>query len=324
MKTHSRPQYARLRRLLEMIREGTRTGRLPNAGDFCRALEVSRPTAMRDLDWLRDEEHAPIEYAAAEHGYRLTNATWRLPPVELSQREVFAFAVGRKLLTAFRGTPFESSMEAALTKVTEALEGNVTVDPVALTERFSVVGEDYVVQDPHMWATIAGHIERGEEACIAYQRFDGQTRDYVLRPYHLLAYHGNWYVVGGADGKAGPGTFALSRIRSVAATGRHFAVPRGFDAVAHVAKGFGIVQGGKPIAVRLLFSVKVAVYIRERVWHPSQRIRERRDGSIELSMETAGWQELVRWILSWQPDCKVLAPKRLRERVRARMREALS
>ena len=72
MKKLSRPQIHRIRRILEMIRQGTRSGRYPNAGDFCRELEVSRPTAMRDLDWLRDEEHAPIEYAAAAHGYRLT------------------------------------------------------------------------------------------------------------------------------------------------------------------------------------------------------------------------------------------------------------
>ena len=38
----------------------------------------------------------------------------------------------------------------------------------------------------------------------------------------------------------------------------------------------------------------------------------------------AGWNELLRRVLSWQPDCRVLAPARLRERVRAKMREALA
>ena len=48
MKTATRPQYHRLQRILELIREGTRTGSLPNCGHFIGELEVSRRTLMRD------------------------------------------------------------------------------------------------------------------------------------------------------------------------------------------------------------------------------------------------------------------------------------
>ena len=91
MKTSTRPQYHRLRRILEMIREGTRTGALPNCGHFTRELEVSRRTAMRDLDFLRDDEHAPVAYDASRKGFKLTDRTFSLPPVQLSRREVFSF-----------------------------------------------------------------------------------------------------------------------------------------------------------------------------------------------------------------------------------------
>ena len=62
MKTTTRPQYPRLQRILELIREGTRAGSLPNCGHFIRELEVSRRTLMRDLDFLRDDHNAPIAY----------------------------------------------------------------------------------------------------------------------------------------------------------------------------------------------------------------------------------------------------------------------
>ena len=42
-----------------------------------------------------------------------------------------------------------------------------------------------------------------------------------------------------------------------------------------------------------------------------------------MAFTTSGWKELVRWVLSWQPDVKVLAPVRLRLRVEEKMREAL-
>ena len=79
MKTATRPQYHRLQRILELIREGTRTGSLPNCGHFIRELEVSRRSLMRDLDFLRDDHHAPIAYDDSRKGFYLTDPTFSLP-----------------------------------------------------------------------------------------------------------------------------------------------------------------------------------------------------------------------------------------------------
>ena len=60
---------------------------------------------------------------------------------------------------------------------------------------------------------------------------------------------------------------------------------------------FGIAHGEKPERIRLLFSAKVATYIRERVWHPSQILLEHRNASLEMRLETSGQKELVREVL---------------------------
>lgn len=59
-------------------------------------------------------------------------------------------------------------------------------------------------------------------------------------------------------------------------------------------------------------------------WHPGQSMKRRQDGTVEMAFETTGCKELVRWILSWQPDVKVLAPKHLQERVEQKMRQTLA
>ena len=53
--------------------------------------------------------------------------------------------------------------------------------------------------------------------------------------------------------------------------------------------------------MRLLFASEVATYIRERVWHASQELRERRDGALEFRLQTSSRKELTRWIL---PGCR--------------------
>ncbi len=42
-----------------------------------------------------------------------------------------------------------------------------------------------------------------------------------------------------------------------------------------------------------------------------------------MHLETTGRKELVRWILSWMPDVKVLAPKSLRERIVEKLQDGL-
>ena len=54
--------YYRIRRMVQMVREGAETGYLPNSSDFMKEFEVSRRTVARDLDFLRDEERAPLAY----------------------------------------------------------------------------------------------------------------------------------------------------------------------------------------------------------------------------------------------------------------------
>ena len=98
MKAGSRPQYYRIQRMVQMVREGWETGYLPNSRDFMGEFGVSGRTVARDLDFLRDEERTPLEYDEARHGFRLTDETVSLPPVRISRREAFSFALARKLL----------------------------------------------------------------------------------------------------------------------------------------------------------------------------------------------------------------------------------
>jgi len=158
----------------------------------------------------------------------------------------------------------------------------------------SVLAEDRVEVDPGIWAQVVGLLERREVFRADYQTFTGKLSSYELHPLHLLAYHGNWYVLAHNQAKDRVETFALSRFRRIEGTGATFERPEGFDARTHAKEAFGITGGEKPMKVRLLFEPKLAVYISERQWHPTQVLKKRRDGGIELRMETTGRKELVR------------------------------
>jgi len=323
MKVSSRPQYYRIRRMVQMVKEGITSGKLANSSDFMAEFAVSRRTVARDLDFLRDEENAPLAYDDARHGFKLTDETYSLPPVSISRQEAFSFGLARKLLAHYEGTPLHLDMRSVLDKIAESLEGDITIEPDWLSEHIGVLPEDRVKIDPQVWGRLAGFMERREAIRAEYQTFDGRVSEYELLPYHLLAYHGNWYAMAHNVAKQQVETFALSRFRKIDATGQTFLRPADFNPEAYARRAFGIVGGEEPIKVRLLFEPKLAVYITERQWHASQEFYSRPDGRIEMSMETTGRKELVRWILSWMPDVRVLEPESLGERIAEKLREGL-
>ncbi|TAN47378.1 MAG: WYL domain-containing transcriptional regulator [Methylococcaceae bacterium] len=248
MKAGSRPQYYRIRRMVQMVQEGSGGGEPPNSTDFMAEFGVSRRTVARDLDFLRDEARDD-----ARHGFRLTDETYTLPPVRISRREAVSVARARTLLAHDEGTPLHRDMRSVLEKIAESLVGDITLEPDWLSEHVGVLPEDRVRIDPEVWAQLAGFVERREAVRAEYQTFTGRVSEYELHPCHLLAYHGNWYVLAWNVAKDHIETFALSRFRRIEATGQTFTRPADFNPETYARQAFGIVGGEEPIKVRLLF-----------------------------------------------------------------------
>jgi predicted DNA-binding transcriptional regulator YafY len=66
----------------------------------------------------------------------------------------------------------------------------------------------------------------------------------------------------------------------------------------------------------LRFSPLAARYIREKTWHPTQRLDNQPDGGVVLTLRVNHLLEVKRWALSWASDCEVLGPEELRRLVR--------
>ena len=87
-------------------------------------------------------------------------------------------------------------------------------------------------------------------------------------------------------------TFSIDRILHVSVTEERFE-PQDLseDAFAH---SLGVHQG-TPETIEIAFEPRMARYVKERIWHPSQEIRDRDDGGLVLTLrvtERLGAQEL--------------------------------
>ena len=104
---------------------------------------------------------------------------------------------------------------------------------------------------------------------------------------------------------------------SVAILPNVFRIPENFDFSKFTGSHFGVHWSDKEYRVEILFDPRVVGYIKERRWHPTQRIEEQSDGSIVLSLTVNHLLELKRWVLSWGEMAQVLAPDELVKDVQA-------
>lgn len=126
---------------------------------------------------------------------------------------------------------------------------------------------------------------------------------------------GGLYLVGHCHLRQAVRVFAVERIRAAEVLADTFSRPAGFDVEAYFRDALGIVRGEQAV-VRVVFSPAAAPYVRERLWHPSQEVRELRGGRLELRLTVADTLEARRWLLGFGADVEVLEPAALREALR--------
>jgi hypothetical protein len=135
------------------------------------------------------------------------------------------------------------------------------------------------------------------------------------KSYRFTVFDGGFYLVGHCHLRGAERIFAVERIRELRMLAQGFKLPPDFDAEEFLRHSWGIVRG-EMVPVTVIFSRSVARYIRDRLWHPSQKLRDLPDGRLEVSLRVADTVEVRRWILGYGGEAEVVEPEGLREALR--------
>jgi len=302
-----------------------RAGRPLKAADLAEHFEVGIRTAYRDIDFLRDELHMPLEYVRAQGSWLLTEPTAPLPAVLLSEGELVGLYFAEKVLAQYRGTPYEHDLASAFRKLQALLPEEMVVKPERILGFLELDPGPLPRADPSLFRDVLTALTRRRRLTLRYaSASSGKTLDRTVDPYRVLNVAGTWYLVGWDQRRRGVRNFALHRIRTVTLTEEPFEVAADFDFKGYRTESFQIEKGGGPLNVAIRFSPRQARWIRERPWHRSARIQHRLDGGCILRLRVPLTGELTRWVLQYGPDAEVLAPKALRHEVARRAAETLA
>lgn len=183
-------------------------------------------------------------------------------------------------------------------------------DRANLDRKLHVIHEPPRRQDVELFDTVLDGLIRQRELIL---HRDGKPPERVA-PLTLVVHRRGLYLQCLRRVATDVRLYALDRLTEVELTDVVFSYPSDHRPTNHFRHTFGV-HPEPPEEVTLWFPADRAHLALARQWHPSQVERTNPDGSVELDMKVGG-VELVSFVLSWGPACRVVKGERLLGRVR--------
>ena len=309
----ARPPVERMLKIHHLIK----SGKFPNATTISAQLEVSVRSIMRDLEFMRDRMGLPLQYDSRKHGFFYTQEVEAFPTLQITEGELFALLVAEKALQQYRGTNFERPLVSAFQKMAASLPDTISLNMADWEQTISFRTSAEPILNLQIFDLLGKATAKHKQIQISYRK-PGNTQPELRKidPYHLANINGEWFLFAFDHLRNDIRTFVPSRIQKVEFTGKTFQRPAKFSLEQTLQNSFGVHSGKAVQDVVIRFSPDAADYIREKKWHPSQTLRELKNGSVELRLSLSSLGEIERWILGWGGSASVLAPKELAESVR--------
>jgi predicted DNA-binding transcriptional regulator YafY len=291
------------------------------------ALDVSRATLRRDLDYMCDRLHAPIEYDREANGYRFvtprTGPRYDLPGLWFSAQEIHALLTTLQLLTNLQPGLLDGQVDPIVERL-RAILGRGDHSWQEIANRIRIFQPERRESKAAYFSVIAaGLLKRTRVWVRHYKRNDDRETDREVSPQRLVHYRDNWYLDAYCHLRQDLRSFAVDAIRDAKLLDtKAKEVPKA-ELDEYLASGYGIFAGRKVEWATLKFSASAARWVSAQNWHPKQRSRVERDGSYVLEIPYSDDRELVMEIMKFGPDAEVVEPAALRARVKELHRQAL-
>ncbi|MBP6505856.1 MAG: WYL domain-containing protein [Rhodoferax sp.] len=292
-------------------------------------LEVSPATLKRDLDYLKDQLGAPIEYDRFLNGYRFgeeyRGQKHELPGLWFSERELYSLLMANQLLSEIDSEGVISRhMQPLLERIHQML-GTGEADAKTLLKRVKIISSAKRPVSSQFFELVGEALLKRKRLHMRYlTRGRGEVSERDVSPQRLVHYRTTWYVDAWCHTREKMLRFALDAIEAASLTGARAKEVPMRQVESEMDAGYGIYAGAKRQWATLRISAQAAQWVSREEWHPDQEGRWLEDGAYELKVPYSDDTELVMDVLRQGAQIEVLSPPSLRKFVHVRLEEAAS
>jgi proteasome accessory factor B len=310
--------YSRIHRLLKILTliQGSDDWTARRLAQECGTTER---TIFRDLKML-EGAGIPYFYDAERKCYGIQRDFF-MPPVQLTLDESLALAALAEHCGGSEQVPFTKAASRAISKIRGQLPPTIRreLDTIESHVAIKLAAANPPEGSADVYETVRRALSSKRALRCEYESLsNGKTNgDFLFRPYALLFNQRAWYAIGFHSRRRAVRSLKLTRFTKLEPTDDEYAIPKDFSVAGHLGNAWRMIRGEKTYKVVLSFDKEFAETIADTHWHPTQDVEWNDDGSITFSAKVDGLEEIVWWILSMGPHCKVTSPPELARRVKS-------
>lgn len=292
-----------------------RGNRYPNAFKLAEEFEVSPKTAQRSIEYFRDRLLAPLQYDYTKRGYFYEDPNFQLPLTRISEEELLALLISRKLISEASGGMLGKELEDVSTKLCFLLATSFPgrANP---EEAFSFRWRTISPADPQIFKTVTSALIQCRLLDVTYRSADEtKHRQRIVEPHHMVNYLGNWHLIAFCHLRQDWRTFLLSRMDEAQLQAAPFALRPNSQWQPNLLDTFGIYQNKGHFPVTLRFSPERSRRVLEERWHEHQVDTFDETGALTRTIEVSHHAEITLEILRHGAHVEVLEPEWLRTSV---------
>ena len=291
-------------------------------------LEVSDATLKRDLEYLRDQLGAPIEYSRLDGGYGF-GAGYRgqekheLPGLWFNERELYSLLMAHQMLSELGSDGVISRHLAPLLDRIHVLLAPGEADAKGLLKRIKIISPAKRPVPTQFFEMVGEALLKRQRLHLRYlTRGRSAVSERDVSPQRLVHYRNTWYLDAWCHSRKQVLRFALDAIETATMLDEKAKEISLKQIQTEMDGGFGIFAGEKRQWATLVFQEKAAQWVSREEWHPEQLGVWLEDGSYELKIPFVHETEIVMDILRHGNQVKAVAPSSLVAHVAKQLAEA--
>jgi predicted DNA-binding transcriptional regulator YafY len=297
-------------RLLSIIERNSNGLRVT---DMAEQLAAPPRAVYRDLDVLQQLKVPLFTDKSGRESF------WKVDPdyrnrlsIPFSLSELLSLYLAEDSIRPLEGTVVYNSLQSLFEKVWAVLPKPLFRQMVELRGSFisGLPAQKNYGDYREFVKIIQDAIEGSKVLQLLYHPRDQSLAERRVNPYAVHLHNGTLYLIGHCHLRKDIRTFVVDRMQKIKQTGDSFVMPPDFSLESYLRHSFGMFTD-ELVRVKVRFHKSLTRYLLERRWHPSQKNKKLKDGSLELAFQVAGTKEIKTWIMGFGSIAKVLEPASL-------------
>ncbi len=293
--------------------------------DMADQLRANPRAVYRDLQIL---EELRVPLYPDKNG---RESFWKIDPdyrnrlsIPFTLTELLSLYLSQNSIRPLEGTIFYESLESLFDKVRAHLPKPLFRQMVDLRSSFLSgipAQKDYGVYREFI-KVIQEAIQERKTLHLLYHPLNKARSERRVDPYAVHLHNGTLYMIGHCHMRKDIRFFVVDRMQKIKPTEDTFTIPPGFSLESYLRHSFGMMREDL-VRVKARFHRSLTRYLLERRWHPSQKNKKLKDGSLELAFEVAGTKEIKTWMMGFGSLVKVLEPASLVTEIKRDLEKSL-